>query len=200
MLDKLKALFIVEENDAFDKDKKEINRIKSEEKNIADSDDKGAINDKIMTELLTVLNDNNQDGFDYIEFKNAIEQLKSMKMDEKTRYISAFTTAKTLGVTAPKLVNSISIYLKVLQKEQQKFNESLSSNSSNLNLSQKREYSDLIADKKQQINKLTQEIIDLEKKIYGVSSKDYSKYEFESTFNVLVQQMRDDIKKINQYL
>ena len=198
MLDKLKALFIVQ--DESSSNSKEVTNLKPEKENVASSDDKNSVNDKIMTELLSALNDNNQDGFDYIEFKNAVKELKSMEMDEKTRYVSAFTTAKTLGVTVPKLINSIAAYLKVLQVEQEKFNESLNNNTSNLSLSQKREYSSSITTKKEEIKRLTLEIIDLEKKLYGVNSKNYSSYEFESTLNVLIQEMRDDIKKINRYL
>lgn len=199
MLDKLKALFIVQ-SDTSSNDDKEVSNLKTEKKKVVISENESIVNDKIMMELLYALDENNQKGFDYLEFKNAVKSLKSIEMDEKTRYVSAFTTAKTLGLTVPKLIDSIEFYLNILQVQKKKFNESLNKNISNLSLSQKREYSKTISLKKEQIKQLTKEILELEKEVNDVSSKGYSNYEFESTINVLFREMRDDIKKIKTHL
>ncbi len=205
MLDKLKALFIVQEEEKDNTAKKaEISDNKFEEiKNNSTnkiSNESTSFNTKIMTQLLQVLHDNNQTGFDYIEYKNAVKSLKSMNLDEKTRFQSAFTTAKTLGVTKIKLLNSIGFYQKILLKEEEKFTNSLKNNTTDLSLSQKKEITNSILIKKKQIKQLTSEIKELEKKIYGVNKNGHSSSDFEITFNRLIQEMRADIKKINKYL
>ena len=124
MLDKLKALFIVQEEEKRSV-KNNTDSIDVKKQNPSNSNTltnlEGTVNNEIMTDLLSILNENNQDGFDYLEYKNAIKSLESMQMDEKTRYRSAFATAKTLGVTVPKLLNSIGFYQKVLQNELKTF-------------------------------------------------------------------------------
>ena len=124
MLDKLKALFIVQEEEKRSV-KNNTDSIDVKKQNPSNSNTltnlEGTVNNEIMTVLLSILNENNQDGFDYLEYKNAIKSLESMQMDEKTRYRSAFATAKTLGVTVPKLLNSIGFYQKVLQNELKTF-------------------------------------------------------------------------------
>lgn len=210
MLDKLKALFIVQE-EAKVKSKKNKKSGASEETvdftgkeqsnaKIFSEADK-TVNNDIMTELLKILNDNNQEGFDYLEYKNAIKSLSSMQMDEKTRFRSAFATAKTMGVTVPKLLNSIGFYQRVLNDEQKKFTKSLKNNkSTNLSLAERKEYVDLIELKTKEVKKLTKEIANLKGVIHGTNPKGYSSDDFEKTANKLIQEMREDIKKINKFL
>ena len=205
MLDKLKALFIVQEEEENNKKKSPSGgAIDFTKEGVSSSRDysnaEGAVNNEIMTDLLLILNDNNQDGFDYLEYKNAIKSLESLDMDERTRYRSAFATAKSLGVTIPKLLTSIGFYQKILQEEQQKFIKSIKSSALNISVAEKKDIIKRIASKKEQIKQLTKEISALEKKIYGVNSKGHSTGDFESTTNKLIQEMREDIKKINKYL
>ncbi len=204
MLDKLKALFIVQEEEKSNDDKPKTDAVDFTKKGVLESkvysESEGKASNRIMTQLLTILNENNQEGFDYLEYKNAIKSLESMEMDEKTRYRSAFATAKTLGVTVPKLLQSIGFYQRVLNNERIKFIKTLKENNkTNIDSREESEILKKIASKKKQIKQLTKEISDLEKKLYG-SLNGHTSGDFEATTNKLIQEMREDIKKINKYL
>lgn len=203
MLDKLKALFIIQEEEKSKEDKK-ADTVDFTEKGVSESktysESKGKTSNRIMTKLLSILNENNQEGFDYLEYKNAIKSLEAMAMDEKTRYRSAFATAKTLGITVPKLLQSIGFYQKVLNNERIKFLKTLKNNNdTNIDSREEKEIIQKIASKKKEIKQLTKEVSDLEKKLYG-SLDGHTSGDFEATTNKLIQEMREDIKKINKYL
>lgn len=205
MLDKLKALFIVQEGkEKTTEDRKKKVSIDFTKKGVSESkiysETEGTASNEIMTKLLAILNANNQVGFDYLEYKNAIKSLEAMEMDEKTRYRSAFATAKTLGVTVPKLLKSIGFYQKVLNEERIKFIKTLKNNNkTNVDGREEDEILKKIASKKKEIKQLTKEISELEKKLYG-SLNGHTSSDFEATTNKLIQEMREDIKKINKYL
>jgi len=64
------------------------------------TDGSGQVTEKFTTMLLKAIEANNIDGFDYIEFKEAIQGTEGMGMSEEMRYKSAFAVAKTMGVTS----------------------------------------------------------------------------------------------------
>lgn len=213
MLDKLKSLFIVEEKKTETKNKTEKIEQKSDTKetNLRKNKVKGSLNSKIMDKLLTVLSENNQDGFDYIEFKNSIKALEKMQMDEKMKFRSAFATAQTIGLTKDKLINSISFYQKVLNKENDQFLKALN-NQTNIKVGDKKkellEYNKMIEDKTLQIKNIQEEIEEYKKLQGSVEFKiekdikqiEQTRSDFETTFYKLMHQISEDVKKINEYL
>lgn len=213
MLDKLKSLFIVEEKKTETKNKTEKIEQKSDTKetNLRKNKVKGSLNSKIMDKLLTVLSENNQDGFDYIEFKNSIKALEKMQMDEKMKFRSAFATAQTIGLTKDKLINSISFYQKVLNKENDQFLKALN-NQTNVKVGDKKkellEYNKMIEDKTLQIKNIQEEIEEYKKLQGSVEFKiekdikqiEQTRSDFETTFYKLMHQISEDVKKINEYL
>ena len=52
---------------------------------ISDTPSPGKINDKFLNVLFSAIEKNNQEGFDYLEFRNSLQSLKEMNMDEATR-------------------------------------------------------------------------------------------------------------------
>ena len=56
------------------------------------------------------------EGFDYLEYKQSLQSLEKMNMDNQTRYQSAFAMAQTMGAKAKNLIDSAQYYLKVMQK------------------------------------------------------------------------------------
>lgn len=76
---------------------------------------------KFVDILLKAIDDNNGEGFDYLEFKSALQNLSSMDMDENTKYKSALAMAKTMGVTPEYIIQSANRYLGILGKEETKF-------------------------------------------------------------------------------
>ena len=77
--------------------------------------DPGKVNDKFTEVLFSAMERDNQEGFDYLEFKQSLRSLEKMPMDEATRYQSALAMAKTLGANPVLLQQSAAHYLNVLK-------------------------------------------------------------------------------------
>ena len=110
MLKKLKSLFIVEDESnakgTVEKKEPEViqDKSKSGEEPIPSGDisvpvDDGKIDQKFVDVLLKAIDNQNMEGFDYLEYKQSLQSLSKMDMDESTRYKSAFAMAKTMGAT-----------------------------------------------------------------------------------------------------
>ena len=83
----------------------------------------GQSNEKFMDVLFKAMEAANIDGFDYFEFKQSLNNLQKVPMDEATRFKSAFAMAQTMGASADSLIKTASHYLGVLQQEANKFGE-----------------------------------------------------------------------------
>ena len=121
----------------------------------------GAITDKFVQILLGALEKNNQQGFDYFEFRQALKNLEKMPMDEATRFHSAYAMAQTMNVTPAKLIESARFYLNILAGEQSKFNEAHAQQRAKLIGNREEEVRNLeamIQSKTEQIKQLTQQI------------------------------------------
>ena len=117
-VDKLKSLFVVEDESTA-KNKKKAQPKKqspsvspptspstnSQKGQVAESSQgsRGQVTAKFMNILLGAMEKHNLDGFDYIEFKESLKSLEKMPMDERTRFQSAFAMAKTMGATPQKI-------------------------------------------------------------------------------------------------
>lgn len=171
----------------------------------------GAVSSKFVDILAGALEKNNQEGFDYFEFRQSLINLAKMPMDEATRYQSAFAMAQTMGVTSAKLVDSAQFYLTVLSNEQTKFNEAHAQQRAKLIGNREDEAKNLdalIQQKAEQIKKLTQEIAEHQKQSEQIR-KDVSdatikientKADFEATFASVVAQLQADVAKMQQHL
>ena len=175
------------------------------------ADPVGKIDNNILDKLIQALEDNNQPGFDYFEFRKAILSLNPLQMEEATKYQSTFATAATVGVTLNKLLDSIDFYRKVLQNEENNFNKAIKEQTT-VNISskvaEKEKISQLIKEKNDTIQKLTEEIKKHESEIQGLSSgieaselkiKETS-LNFERSLNVLKNQLEQDAVKLKLYI
>ncbi len=221
-LKNIKSLFVVEDTNPVENNKELPT---TEEKNIANTVQPkiietpqisntiggGYVDDRILESLLKALEDNNIEGFDFLEYKNSIKALSQMPMDEATRYRSAYATAATLGVTLDKLCQSAEFYKTVLQKENEKFKAALSNqiNSSVISKEkQAQELSNEILKKSELIKKLTEEITSHQTELGKIKDQvleanikiEKTKANFQSTFEALLLQINDDITKMKAYL
>lgn len=85
------------------------------------------LDDRSLEFLTQAIERSNLPGFDYFEFKRAVETLISMHIEEATAYKSAFTTASTVGVTKEKLIETAGYYKNLIEKEQEAFGKALES-------------------------------------------------------------------------
>lgn len=218
MLKNLKSLFVVTE-ESNDTPQQEQNNpasspapagenVKSEQK---ESEKPTQIDNAILDKLLNALEENNQAGFDYLEYRRSLISLAALPMEESIKFQSAFATASTMDVTLEKLLSSIDFYKKVLQIEEDNFHKA-SKEQYLLNvegkLKEKVSVHNLIQEKSQAIQKLTEEIRrhqaeleELSKHIENAELKiNQTRLNFETAMNVLISQMDDDAQKLKHYI
>ena len=212
----LKSLFVVEEAESKKQaSTKKTPTVKSKEVKqstfIPTVAMNGKTDEKFMNILLQSLEKANQPGYDYLEFMNAIKSLGKMNMDEATKFKSAYTLAQTMGVTPSQLEKSANYYLEILKKEESKFQNALVNQQQNkigarneaIKTNQKS-----IEEKSKHIINLQKEIENHEKqikKLHGEVEAAKSKVStananFVASYQFLVNKIKEDIGKMQQYL
>lgn len=221
MFKKFKSLFIIEDGAAPQEEnatpvnasvpkKETINPGRTFEVSAGSAAD-GKVQDKFLEVLFGALESNNQEGFDYMEFKDFLKSLANVPMDDSTRIKSAFATAQTMGATKDKILSSARQYLNVLANEQTKFQEALvGQKERNLTGKQSeiKQLEQTIKDKEASIEKLKsdleahrQQIGNLEKEINAASEKlEQTANDFEATYQALIGQIQGDVKNIESHL
>jgi len=171
----------------------------------------GSVSNKFMEILSGALEKNNQEGFDYFEFRQSLKNLAKMPMDESTRFQSAFAMAQTMNVTPEKLIESAKLYLTVLNSEQSKFAEAHVQQRAKLIGNREEEIKNLegmIQQKTEQIQQLTQQIEEHRQRSKQVRDEvndstvkiETTKADFETTFSNVTANIQADIAKMQQYL
>ncbi|MCP4124497.1 MAG: hypothetical protein GY751_22360 [Bacteroidetes bacterium] len=171
----------------------------------------GKQDDKIINALFKALEDNNLNGFDYIEFKRSVKGLEKMVADEATRFKSAFSTASTMGVTLDKLVETASYYVKILDKERDQFVKAAGDQTTSLVENRKKEMQQMLkgmAEKKAMIEKLNKELKSSEGRLQklqeGIDTAtvkiEETKKNFDVSFTHLKGQIQQDIEKMTNFL
>ncbi|MEY3194997.1 MAG: hypothetical protein RIQ78_1094 [Bacteroidota bacterium] len=177
----------------------------------AELDAVSTTNNKFIDVLATALEQNNQEGFDYFEFRQSLINLAKMPMDEATRYKSAFAMAQTMGIDALKLIDSAVFYGKVMAGEQDRFNDAHEQQRAKLIGNREEELKHLdatVLQKQAQITQLNGEIENhqreqgqIKQEIAEATIKiETTKAEFEIALNVVVAHLQSDIQKMKQYL
>jgi hypothetical protein len=171
----------------------------------------GNVDNDILGKLFQALEDNNQQGFDYMEFRKALKTLSALPIDESIKYQSTFATASTIGVTLEMLLSSIEFYKKVLINEEANFTKAIKDQTS-VNISdkitEKENVLKSIVAKGEQIKKLTNEIGALQTEIEQLtlsietaeSKIKETALNFESSINVIKNQLDQDAIKLKQYI
>ncbi len=218
MLKKIKSLFIIEDEKA-PKPQGEPSGGEVEQPaprqafqfDVASGGGDGVVQDKFLEVLFNALESHDQDGFDYLEFKDFLKSLAQLQMDEPTRFKSAYATAQTMGTTKEKILTSAKAYLDVLAKEEKKFQDALAGQKEK-NLTGKQEeikaLEKTIQQKQADIEKLTagiesdrQQIRTLETEINEASDKIMqTAKDFDATYKALVEQIQSDVENIEHHL
>jgi len=162
---------------------------------------------------LKAIEEANIEGFDYLEFKQSINNLKKQKLgnDEKQLFITAFTLAKTMNVDKNSLLESAGHYLKVLENENIRFNESLN-NSAKVKLAEReeelRKLESTLKKEKNQLIELQKKIDAHEKQVIGLKQELQQaglkvkriKAGFKKALSDISSQISSDIEKIKKYI
>lgn len=171
----------------------------------------GKVSDQFYDILLGAMEQNNQAGFDYLEYKKSLQTLAKMPMDEQTRYFSAFAAAQAMGVTSEKLVDSAQFYASVLKKEEEKFQLAHQAQRDKQIGGKEKAIADVdatIKAKTEQIARLTEEIkthqTDMEKMKAEISEAvvkiETTQSDFQATYQDLVSQISTDVENMKKYL
>lgn len=161
--------------------------------------------------LENALGKQSQPGFDYLKFKQSIQQLSSLNLDSSTSLKSAFATASTIGVTKDSLLQSARHYLTVLDDEKKQFDQALNNQVQQRIATKKDELANLqaqIEDHRKQIIKLEKQIAEFQERISrsdeelndARNSIDQTKMKFETTYQEFVAAIENDITLIQQTL
>ncbi len=166
---------------------------------------------KFLNILLGAIEKQNMEGFDYLEFKQSLQNLNDLSMDEPTMYNSAIAMAKTMGASSQTISESAKHYLQVLKAEEDKFKQALIGQKSKIDEDRSSGLENIkksIRLKEEQIKKLQEEIsasknhlADKQSQIEEAASKIQSTNDqFSHAYSIIVQQIIDDIKKVNEYV
>ena len=217
MLKRLKSLFIVVDEDQPKKQKepKPQNEPKSvpnpPSRDESKKGDPGKITDKFLDILFGVMEQNNLEGFDYLEYKQSLLSLKKMDMDDNTRFKSAFAVAETMGATPDHLIKTAQHYIDVLAKEEDKFEAALI-NQRNQRIGTKEaeieQLKQLVEDKEKQIVLLQKQVkehkgqvdtlnVHIEKAAIQIET---TKNNFIASYNSLVGQIYEDVENMKKFL
>lgn len=226
MLKKLKSLFIVEDENAKSTGNPKASPSQSKESGKEQQAQKaqpivkvdttpipkgeGQPDEKFVNRLLQALEEANLEGFDYLEYKQSLQSIDDMNMDEATMYKSSLAMAKTMGGTPEKLISSAQHYISVLQKEEKKFQDALSNQQQKVVSGREQtinKMTETIAAKEARIKELTAEI-ENDKKALAETQKaaenDASKIHltktgFYAAFHIVVDQIKADLEKMQKH-
>ncbi len=226
MFKNLKSLFIIEEEDsskkptAKDKDDGSGKKVKqdSPSPNPAKKANThtsqaptGQVRTKFTDILLRAMEQQNLDGFDYLEYKQSLRSLEKMPMDEKTRFQSAFAMAQTMGASPEKLIQTAQHYLDVLRNEENKFEKALASQRQKQIGSKEGQIAKLgevIREKNEKIKELTQEIKQHEQEMTNLKDEigdavvkvETTKNDFIASYEALAKQIANDMENMKNFL
>lgn len=170
-----------------------------------------SVDEKMAEFLAKAIEEANLDGFDYFEFRDALAGMAAVPMPEQQKFKAVFATAKTMGLTQEKLVESIHHYLNVIGQKKNEFAQHVEgmiakevTAREQLKLQKEQE----VATLNEQIKQAQAKIVETQKEIHDISNQIYEQdaqikqtaASFEATYNFVAGKLKDDENKINTYL
>ncbi len=218
----LKGYFIVEEEEKPARAKSTLPDKRSEVKQTAAATNPapaaphptttgGKVADKFVEVLLQAMERANLPGFDYLEYKKALQNLEKMNFDEGMRFQTAYAAAQSMGVTPAQLTDSAAHYLSALKVEQDKFAAAMQKQQDEQVGSKQEELKrldGLVAEQETKIKQLQEQIEktrarqqQLQQTIGESQGKIQSTAaDFQKTYATIAGSITADIEKMQQYL
>lgn len=213
-LNKLKSLFIVTDEtnktETTDNTTNQQTTNDSTSQQVVTNTTGGQADNSIIETLFKAMSENNVQGFDYFEYKQSLKTLLGM-LDEPTAFKSAYATAATMDLTKQKLIDSANFYIKVLDKEKEKFTQAVDAQvAANIKgkESEIEQAKNQINEKSEMIRKLTDEISALQQKMNEIQSHiiqatqkiQATSANFEASYQKIASDIKADVEKINQHI
>ncbi len=174
-------------------------------------DEDNRYNEKVINGLLSAIKENQIEEFDYLRFKLSLKNLMNLGMDYPTAAKSALLTAKTMGLTKEKLLQTTHHYKNVINKERDKFVIALKNQIAN-NVDSKsieiNNFKSKIEENKRKIEQLLKEQEQLDQLIELKNAEldaakvkiEEVKIQFNETFDALYNQIEEDSTFFNNIL
>jgi len=154
---------------------------------------------------------NNIDGFDYIEYRSALDGLEALNMEEAMRYQSAYVTASTMGLTRDKLFKTAKFYRDIVVKEKTQFDRVVEAQKTKGVAKLENDIKKLkeaIKTKEEQIKKLQADIekhnakaTEIQEKIDNTDEKiQATQVGFENAYEKILGHIDNDISNIETYV
>ncbi|MEP7195339.1 MAG: hypothetical protein ABI851_02395 [Saprospiraceae bacterium] len=215
-IDKLKSVFIVtDDSKKIDQTKQESsqNTSSKNETEYAPLNVSSGTNSQKFVELLAgILEKNNFPGYDYFEYKKAIQAVSKIgNMEEMMMHKTVYAAAQSMNVDAKYLIQTAKKYLDILENESTNFNQAAENYLKQQIQTKNTELSALqknIEECKNTIKELTSELVknearlaDLGNELKSVNQKvDMNKSDFNSSYSSFVDEIKLDIQKMEKYL
>lgn len=164
----------------------------------------GVADEKFVEMLKKVIADNNIPGQDYFEFKQSIDALANIPLDERTKFITVYATFQLQGCKKDVLLSSIDKYVSIVQDEETNFNNELA-NQRNANITGKTAQIEDARKKVEELNKQISEantfIITASQEVQNAELKlQMTENSFKKSVEKVVSMLQADKDKINSYI
>ena len=177
----------------------------STEKAILQSTEKAIIlevDEDIKIQLTNVLSENNLQGYDFLEFRDALKNTEKHIPDEAARYNATFAAVSSM-ISVDKLMETADFYLEKLKEKKSEFDQYVQTLLSKITTKEKqaKEIDDEISKLNKQINDLqTKKMEILNETVAEKTKVDKGKITFESTYQNVVNNIEQEKQKIKLYL
>lgn len=173
----------------------------------------GTVDTKFAQHFADVLAKNNPPGPDYFEFREALRSLGTLGLSEEKQYQAAWASFKALGGTADVsvLTHTANQYLNVLGQDRDAFLQSvdgaikervggLQQEQQNLR-TENEALTKQLQEIQQKMAANTERLTAMDGEITAQSTKlQQNRQNYEATYAVFTQQIKDDLSKLGQYL
>ena len=164
----------------------------------------GVADSKFIDLLESVIEQNNQPGQDYFEFKQAVENMNSLVMDERTKFLTVYQVLSLQGCKKDLLLASLDKYIEIVQREKASFDEEM-----------KTQYNAKVQTKllkaeesKKELDALTKKLAELNSSILALSQEAQAEEmkiratesNFKASADVIISEMISDKEKINNFI
>lgn len=164
----------------------------------------GIVDNKFVEVLTGVIEENNQPGQDYFEFKQAIENMKTLAMTDQQKFQTVFSVLGLQGCTKALLLSSLDKYINLIQGEKKSFDNEMNTQFQTKVQGKMSE----VESSKQELDQLTKRITELNTKILTLQQEAGAEEmklraqeaNFQASADVIINEMLGDKQKINSYI
>lgn len=162
-----------------------------------------SINKKIHERLIQILDEANLEGPDYLEFMEAVKSMEDDVPDERKRFQLAYTSFKAMKVTPEKLTSAGDHYVKVLTTEKTKFVNTQNDKLGTITKNSKEitALKNSIKSAQDSIARWESELAQAESQSTKIQEEVDSKIaEFNISFDLIVEDIKENVEKIKNYI